>query len=127
MYPAGEDGVVRGEYGFLSPDGVYRTTVYTSSANTGFMVVAQTREQRDQQENKEYEYLYSTKNSQVCNSLYRIDYRGWCMQGDSRDTYQAGQYWWDGEDGYRRVVTYTADNTGYHPHITQVKLRNRDD
>jgi hypothetical protein len=41
--------MVTGEYGFLSADGVYRTTVYTSSPQTGYVVVAQTREERGRQ------------------------------------------------------------------------------
>ena len=54
---------MRGEYGSLAADGVYRTTVYTSSPHTGYVVVAQTREQRDQQVDKQYQFNYTTRDS----------------------------------------------------------------
>ena len=57
----GVDGVVTGEYGYLTADGVYRTTVYTSSHKTGFVVLAQTEEERRVKMEKESEEeLYST-------------------------------------------------------------------
>ena len=59
--------MVTGEYGFLSADGVYRTTVYTSSPQTGYVVVAQTREERGRQEEQErkeeFDFNYTTQDS----------------------------------------------------------------
>ena len=57
--------MVTGEYGYLAPDGVYRTTVYSSSPQTGYVVLAQTREQRGKEEDKEFEFNYTTVDSQV--------------------------------------------------------------
>ena len=39
------------------------------------------------------------------------------------DSSKMGDYYWDGPDGYRRIVTYDAeDGKGYRPTIKQVKL-----
>ena len=39
------------------------------------------------------------------------------------DSSKVGDYYWDGPDGYRRIVTYTADDAGgYRPRLRQVKL-----
>ena len=63
--------MVTGEYGFLSADGVYRTTVYTSSPQTGYVVVAQTREERGRQEEQErkevFDFNYTTQDNLVTN------------------------------------------------------------
>ena len=38
------------------------------------------------------------------------------------DTSKMGDYYWDGPDGYRRTVTYVADDDGgYRPIIKQTK------
>ena len=57
--------MVTGEYGYLAPDGVYRTTVYSSSPQTGYVVLAQTRKQRGKEEDKEFEFNYTTVDSKV--------------------------------------------------------------
>ena len=61
--------MVTGEYGYLTDDGVYRTSVYTSSPHTGFMVLAQTEEKRGVKMEKEMEFYfnYTTKDSLVTN------------------------------------------------------------
>lgn len=39
------------------------------------------------------------------------------------DSSKVGDYYWDGPDGYRRIVTYNADDAkGYRPIVKQVKL-----
>ena len=39
------------------------------------------------------------------------------------DSSKVGEYFWDGPDGYRRIVTYTADDKGgYRPTLRQIKL-----
>ena len=133
-----------GEYGYLTADGVYRTTVYTSSPYGGYVVLAQTKEERGsehftgmqegREKKKEFDFNYTVKDSPVTNKGHHHEVRivqpniyyqpsSLLSQGTGySDTSQAGSYWWDAADGYRRVVTYTADSTGYHPVITKVKL-----
>lgn len=39
------------------------------------------------------------------------------------DSSKMGDYYWDGPDGYRRIITYNADDAGgYRPVVRQVKL-----
>ena len=63
--------MVIGEYGFLTADGVYRTTAYTSSPQTGFVVLSQTEEERgvkmEKERDKELYFNYTTKDSLVNN------------------------------------------------------------
>ena len=102
---SGIDGVVAGEFGFLAADGIYRTTIYKASPHGGYRVLGQTRELR-RVPSKEHE---------------QVD-QGFGFQ--YRDITQSGKYWWDGEDGIRRIVSYSADKTGFHPVITSVPMHN---
>ena len=38
------------------------------------------------------------------------------------DSSKMGDYYWDGPDGYRRVITYTADNGGFVPVFRQIPI-----
>jgi hypothetical protein len=45
---------------------------------------------------------------------------GWIFSGFA-DGSKQGTFYWDGPDGYRRIVTYTADDKGFKPTIVKVQ------
>ena len=80
----GSDGVVSGEYGYLTPDGVYRTTVYTTTQGGAFVVLAQTTEKRGAstegvmrlpERKKEFAFDYTTQDSRATNQRHHHEVR----------------------------------------------------
>lgn len=52
-----------------------------------------------------------------------IDHQHHHLEMGFSDTSKMGDYFWDGPDGYRRIITYNADDQGgYRPVLRQIPI-----
>ena len=152
------NGIVIGEYGFLTADGYYQTVMYATDKEGRFLITGRKRvrvtprkfnfigysnvkyhlcfliakprpevEGRQGRDNSDSPKITTTTTTTTERSkIYQFNYtalqHGRQEMGFS-DSSKMGDYYWDGPDGYRRIVTYDAeDGKGYRPTIKQVKL-----
>ncbi|EFX79016.1 hypothetical protein DAPPUDRAFT_305009 [Daphnia pulex] len=131
------NGIVIGEYGFLTADGYYQTVIYATDKEGRFLITGRKRvrvtppkprpevEGRQGRENSDFPTTTTTTTTER-SKIYQFNYtalqHGRQEMGFS-DSSKTGDYYWDGPDGYRRIITYNAeDGKGYRPTIKQVKL-----
>ncbi|XP_057370696.1 uncharacterized protein LOC130691729 [Daphnia carinata] len=131
------NGIIIGEYGFLTADGYYQTVMYATDKEGRFLITGRKRvrvtppkprpdvEGRQGRANSDFPTTTTTTTTERT-KVYHFNYtalqHGREETGFS-DTSKVGDYYWDGPDGYRRIVTYNADDAkGYRPIVKQVKL-----
>jgi len=136
-----ENGIVTGEYGFLTADGYYNIVMYATDVKGKFIITGRKRirmeppkpkpdegEARKARAKEEAAARTTTTTTTTTErvKIYQFNYtapqHGRQEMGFS-DSSKMGDYYWDGPDGYRRIVTYNADDAGgYRPIVKQVKL-----
>jgi len=133
------NGIVTGEYGFESADGYYNTVQYATDAEGKFRILGRKRIRltppkpkvnTDQLEGRQSRQLPVTVEPTTTTTekvmIYHFNYTAPQHHREEMgfsDSSKVGDYYWDGPDGYRRIITYTADDAGgYRPRMRQIKL-----